>query len=108
MDGRLLSDSMRYSQMFARTSTSMRSFSVDRPGNEIHPIRVMISTFNIGNSKPEGLEYLVPQNGYDLDLLALGFQESIYETDNFGKMLESREHLLSSVQEILGNDFVLV
>jgi len=41
-------------------------------------IRIMVSTFNMGNAKAEGLENLVPPCGGGFDILAMGMQESTY------------------------------
>ena len=63
---------------------------------------------NMGNARAANLEALVPPGGLELDLLALGFQESTYDMDSTGRMLDSRDHLQQSIQAILGPEFYLV
>ena len=62
----------------------------------------------MGNARAANLEALVPPGGIELDLLALGFQESTYDMDSTGRMLDSRDHLQQSIQAILGPEFYLV
>ena len=63
---------------------------------------------NMGNARAANLEAFVPPGGLELDLLALGFQESTYDMDSTGRMLDSRDHLQQSIQAILGPEFYLV
>ena len=70
----------------------------------------MVSTFNMGNKRADKLESLVPHEKDGFDIVALGFQESIYDmnVETLGKMLESREDLANSINKILGREYVLL
>jgi hypothetical protein len=62
----------------------------------------------MGNRAIDFVENLIPNRGKDLDIIALGFQESVYETD---KMFEGRHHLEWVLTEALRGeheDFKLV
>ena len=43
----------------------------------VNNVRILVSTFNMGNNKPDKLETIVPLNGENIDIAVLGFQESL-------------------------------
>ena len=46
--------------------------------NNDFKLKVMALTFNLGNSKVDHLDKLMPQDFSNLDIIAFGFQESVY------------------------------
>lgn len=41
-------------------------------------LKLMVSTFNMGNARIDNLDHLIPNRGVGLDIIVLGFQESVY------------------------------
>lgn len=66
-------------------------------------LKIMISTFNMGNERADKLESLVPNEKDDFDIVALGFQESIYSMT-----VEGRGDLANSINKVLGKEYILL
>jgi hypothetical protein len=76
----------------------------------ISNIRLQVATFNMGNAKDEGLEHLIPAEGGDVDLFAIGLQESTYSDGVSITEMEEKcvLHLTATIDKLLGEHFYMV
>jgi hypothetical protein len=75
--------SQRASEMFNRLDMEASNKKLSQSRMIRNPvsmnIRLLVSTFNLGNHPIDHVEYLIPEKGRNLDILVLGFQESLYD-----------------------------
>ena len=50
----------------------------DSHNSRFKQLKLMVSTFDMGNARIDYLDHLIPNRGVGLDIIALGFQESVY------------------------------
>ena len=85
------------------TSMSQNPLSIQNKDN-FNKLRMMALTFNMGNARIDNLNNLIPDNGANLDIIALGFQESIYsgkqkEDDDENKASKSDNDKVSGTED---------
>ncbi len=68
-------------------------------------LNLLVTSFNMGNAQGSGLENLIPTGGDNLDIFALGFQESTYKTDDSSNCADQLE---KEILGILGSSYYLV
>jgi hypothetical protein len=62
------------------------------------PIRILCTTFNMANAKPEGLQHLVPRGGEGFDIFAMGFQEASFSVGSLND--EKGQSAISMVSRV--------
>eukprot|EP00940_MAST-03C_sp_MAST-3C-sp2_P001812 g1812.t1 len=67
-------------------------------------LNIVVCSWNVGNKDPKTFSPLVPSNGGDADIVAVGLQESTYGVSVDG----NRKETLKLLQESLGSDYELV